>query len=228
MFATNRRTDGYSLDCLREHMAETGNWAVSLRSDVTDARPQDKQQKKPMTERDAHKMIDDSNLAHDERFAIGAKIVCTRNHPFDDFVNGTMGVITEVVYNDGRRLSELQKAMETDHDSAPAMIQASTFDGLDLNSGRMELEIKDAADRLEYVVRGFPIKLGYGLTIHRSQGMTVDRAWVDMESLGHFPEGSRHGLAYVALSRTKTLSGLQLSSWNPAAIECAEIVKPWL
>lgn len=228
MFATNKRTDCYNLDCLNEHMAETGNWAVRLVADVSDARPLDKQQKKPMTCRDVDKMIDDSSLANEEQFAIGAKIVCTRNHPFDDFMNGTMGVITEVVYNDGRRLSELQADMETNHDSAPVLIQAKTFDGLDLNIQRMEIEIKDAADRVEYVVRGFPIKLGYGLTIHKSQGMTVDRAWVDMESLGHFPEGSRHGLAYVALSRTKTLSGLQLSSWNPAAVECADIVKPWL
>lgn len=228
MFATNRRTECYNYDCLNEHMAETGNWSVKLNADVTDARPQDKQQKKPLTPYMADSMIDDSNLAHNEAFAIGAKIVCTRNHPFDEFMNGTMGTITEVVFNDGRTLSENQMEMDTSHDSAPAMIRIRTFDGEEVSVSRMELEVKDGVDRLEFVVRGFPLKLGYGLTIHKSQGMTVDKAWVDMESIGKFPEGSRHGLAYVALSRTKTLEGLNLSSWHTDAIECAEVVKPWL
>jgi ATP-dependent DNA helicase PIF1 len=228
MFGTNRRTDAYNFDCMEAHRSETGHWSVPFNATVQDRRPMEKQEKKPLTERDIEKMIDDSNLAHCDQFAIGVKVVCTRNHPLDDFMNGTMGTITEVVFNDGSRLSEIESQMVTDHNSAPVAVILRGFDGSMITVSHMDIEVKDSADRVEYVVRGLPLKLGYGLTIHKSQGMTVDSAWVDMESIGSFPEGSRHGLAYVALSRTRTLEGLQLSGWRGDVVECNDIVKPWL
>lgn len=228
MFGTNARTDRYNSDCLSAHMSETGRWSVTFMSDVTDARSQEKIVKKPLTGWMVNGMIDDANLAHNEAFSIGAKVVCTRNDMDGLFVNGTMGVIEEIIFRDGMRMSELEAEMSTDHDSPAVGVVLRTFSGEEIRVSVMEIEVKDSADRLEYVVRGLPLKLGYGLTIHKSQGMTVDNAWVDMESITRFPAGSRHGLAYVALSRTKTLEGLQLSSWNPDAIECADVTKAWL
>jgi ATP-dependent DNA helicase PIF1 len=70
-------------------------------------------------------------------------------------------------------------------------------------------------------VVGLPIRLGYAITIHKAQGMTVDKAWLDMGSIKNMPEGSRHGLAYVGLSRVRTLEGLGIGSWDPSVIECS-------
>ena len=51
----------------------------------------------------------------------------------------------------------------------------------------------------------FPVSLAYAITIHKSQGMTLDRAVVDVKSRG-FPRPL--GLLYVALSRVRRLQDL--------------------
>ena len=52
----------------------------------------------------------------------------------------------------------------------------------------------------------FPLALGWAITIHKSQGMTLERLTVDLGS-GAFCEGQ----TYVALSRSKTIEGLTLA-----------------
>jgi guanylate kinase len=81
-------------------------------------------------------------------------------------------------------------------------------------------EITDVDDSPIFSIRGFPVQLGWAQTIHKAQGATCERVYVDMSSILQFPLGSRHGLAYVALSRAKTLAGLSIYGWNPNCIEC--------
>lgn len=54
-----------------------------------------------------------------------------------------------------------------------------------------------------------PLKLAYGITIHKSQGLTLDEAVIDCRRI--FAPGQ----AYVALSRVRESSGLYLSNWSP-------------
>ena len=54
----------------------------------------------------------------------------------------------------------------------------------------------------------YPLRLAYGITIHKSQGMTFDRLVVHMNKIFDF------GQAYVALSRTRTLEGLFIRSFS--------------
>ena len=67
-------------------------------------------------------------------------------------------------------------------------------------------------EKLIAVRKQFPLRLAYGITIHKSQGMSLDKLVVDCSRI--FEKGQ----AYVALSRIKTLNGLYLRNFNPAKV----------
>lgn len=54
----------------------------------------------------------------------------------------------------------------------------------------------------------YPLRLAYGITIHKSQGMTFDKLVVNFNRIFDY------GQAYVALSRTKTLEGLIIRGFD--------------
>jgi hypothetical protein len=69
-------------------------------------------------------------------------------------------------------------------------------------------------DYPKYGVEQLPLRLAWAFTIHKSQGVTLEIAEMDI--------GSRVfecGQTYVALSRVKSLSGLYLSGFNPTKIK---------
>lgn len=58
----------------------------------------------------------------------------------------------------------------------------------------------------------YPLRLAYGITIHKSQGMTLDKVFIDFNRIFEY------GQAYVALSRVKSLNGLYLKGFTPQKI----------
>ena len=77
----------------------------------------------------------------------------------------------------------------------------------------------DSSDPEAATFTQFPLRLAWAMTIHKSQGLTLDSAYLDIRA------AREPGQAYVAVSRVRTLSGLQFKEWfkgmyvSPVAIE---------
>lgn len=65
---------------------------------------------------------------------------------------------------------------------------------------------KEIREEIEGTFRQYPLRLAWAITIHKSQGLTFEKAVIDAAS------SFAHGQVYVALSRCKTLEGLVLAS----------------
>jgi ATP-dependent exoDNAse (exonuclease V) alpha subunit len=73
--------------------------------------------------------------------------------------------------------------------------------------------------KVRVVLRQIPVVASWALTIHKSQGMSLDRADV---SIGQSFES---GQGYVGLSRVRTPEGLRLLDFSPSAITANEDVR---
>lgn len=81
-------------------------------------------------------------------------------------------------------------------------------------------ETKEIRETTEGVFRQYPLKTAWAITIHKSQGLTFEKAVVDASA------AFTHGQVYVALSRCKTLEGLVLTSpIRPEAVIRNDVVQ---
>lgn len=124
---------------------------------------------------------------------VGAAVMFTKNNPKEHFVNGTLGVVESFSKNDGH----------------PIVL---TKEGRTIDVEAMDWSVEENG-RVLASVSQLPLRLAWAITVHKSQGISLDSAVVDLRQVFEFGQG------YVALSRVKRLSGLHLLGWNQRAFE---------
>ncbi|XP_020896155.1 uncharacterized protein LOC110235051 [Exaiptasia diaphana] len=135
--------------------------------------------------------------------AKGAKVMLTMNlWASVGLCNGATGTVIDIIYELGHMPPDLPIAVIVKFDDyrGPAFIE-------ELQSCVPICPITASAQLFEGVHerQQLPLRLAYALTIHKSQGLTLAKAWVDIGKSEKTP-----GVSYVAISRVKTLSSLVL------------------
>ena len=120
--------------------------------------------------------------------AVGAHVMLHRNiDTKTGLINGALGTVLSI--------SKDLITVQFDHISRP-------YD--------VEVQIKFMIMKKFYVYREqFPLILAYAVTIHKCQGLSLDCAIVNLSDKVYST-----GMAYVALSRVRSLAGLHLSVFN--------------
>ncbi len=125
---------------------------------------------------------------------VGARVMFTKNDiGARSYVNGTLGVVTGFAKENGYPV-------------------VRTHSGRSLVVEPAEWRIDDAGRTLARINQ-LPLRLAWAMTVHKSQGMSLDAAHMDLS------QAFEYGQGYVALSRVRTLEGLSLAGLNERALE---------
>lgn len=121
-----------------------------------------------------------------------AMVMCTKNNFEAGYVNGTLGRVVGFDVDGGYPIVETA-------DGRTLTIKPTTWSIAE--DGKVLAEIEQV-----------PLRLAWAITIHKSQGMSLDAAEIDLSRAFVFGQG------YVALSRVRTLSGLKMLGMSPTAL----------
>ncbi len=125
------------------------------------------------------------------RLKVGAEVMFIKNDQEKRFVNGTRGVVAGFA---GSGLPVVRLANGN-------IIEVET------DSWRIEENGKIKAELVQ-----IPLRLAWAITIHKSQGMSLDYAEIDLSKT------FTYGMGYVALSRVRTLAGIRLVGFEPSSL----------
>ncbi|OGG61260.1 hypothetical protein A3C87_01535 [Candidatus Kaiserbacteria bacterium RIFCSPHIGHO2_02_FULL_49_34] len=124
--------------------------------------------------------------------AVDAMVMCTKNNFEAGYVNGTLGRIVEFAKGDSFPIIETA-------DGTRIKIEPTTWTMQE--DGKVRAEIAQ-----------IPLRLAWAITIHKSQGMSLDAAEIDLRNAFTYGQG------YVALSRVRTLAGMKIIGVGPNAL----------
>ena len=124
---------------------------------------------------------------------VGAVVMCTKNNPKEHFANGTLGKV--IGFEEFTRYPIIQ-----------------TRNGRNITITPMDWSIEENG-KIRAKISQVPLRLAWAITVHKSQGMSLDGAVMDLSQVFEYGQG------YVALSRVRRLSGLYLLGLNDRALK---------
>lgn len=142
------------------------------------------------------------NLLAPERLElkVGAEVMFVANNWEEGFVNGTRGTVTGFASG---RFPEVETI-----DGKHIVVEEHTWKAFD-----------DLGQHVIAEVSQFPLRLAWAVTVHKSQGMSLDAAEIDLS------KAFAPGMGYVALSRVRSLEGLYLIGLGPEAFRMDEDIR---
>jgi len=125
---------------------------------------------------------------------IGARVMFTKNDTLTHrFVNGTLGVVADFAEETGYPI-------------------VTTRSGRNIVAEPMDWNLEDNGKVLACISQ-VPLRLAWAMTVHKSQGLSLDAAHMDLSHTFEYGQG------YVALSRVRTFKGLSLAGLNQRALQ---------
>lgn len=125
---------------------------------------------------------------------IGASVMFTKNNLNKGFVNGTIGAVS---------------GFDKSNNNFPIV---KTNSGRHITVEPVDWNMEDNGKILATITQ-IPLRLAWAITVHKSQGMSLDSAIMDLKNVFEYGQG------YVALSRVRRLSGLYLLGINAKALK---------
>lgn len=122
---------------------------------------------------------------------IGSAVMFTKNNQKEGFVNGTLGVVERF-------------------DSATGYPIVRTKGGKLIKTEPVDWILEENG-KTRATITQLPLRLAWAITVHKSQGLSLDEAVMDLSDVFEYGQG------YVALSRVRRLSGLHILGWNNQA-----------
>ena len=123
----------------------------------------------------------------------GAVVMCTKNNQKEHFVNGTLGTVVDFESFSKNPIIKTKNSRN---------IVITPMDWTVEDNGKIKAKITQV-----------PLRLAWAMTVHKSQGMSMDAAVMDLSSVFEYGQG------YVALSRVRRLDGLYLLGCNEHALK---------
>ena len=127
----------------------------------------------------------------------GAQVMFVKNDLGSEkrYYNGKVGIITGI---DNNRIE-----VQGTEDQAPIFVEKAIWSNMKYS---IDSNTKELKEEEEGSFEQYPLKTAWAITVHKSQGLTFDKAIIDANA------SFAHGQVYVALSRCRTMKGLVLKS----------------
>lgn len=141
-----------------------------------------------------------SSLVNDQlKLKAKALVIFIKNNYEAGYINGTLGEVINFDKTTGAPIVKI-------------------FSGRKIVVATEDWKLENSKGEVKAVVKQIPLRLAWALTIHKSQGMTLDAAEIDLSKTFETGQG------YVALSRIKSIDGLRLMGLNDIALQVDQII----
>ncbi len=151
------------------------------------------------SEKNIEKIFKSSLVLEELALKKGAVVIFIKNNTEEGYVNGTTGTVESF----------------SPIDNMPIV---RTTEGLKIKLDLEDWSLENDSGKVTATVSQVPLRLAWAITIHKSQGMTLDAAEIDLSKTFETGQG------YVALSRIKNIEGLRLMGLNSMALRVDPLI----